>query len=89
MISDTKKVHLMLSGHDHDNQHLSFTNKPELVICGTGSVTREILVRSKPKCLKYYDEKLSCCLITPVSDELFVQFYDTNKKCNYTFVIQK
>ena len=32
MIGDTKKVHLMLTGHDHDNQHLSFTNKPESIM---------------------------------------------------------
>jgi len=89
MISDTNKVDLMLAGHDHDNQHLSILNKPELIISGTGSTKRNMFIRPKSRFLKYFDEQLGCCMITFKDNQLIVQFYSTDQKLNYTLTIVK
>jgi tartrate-resistant acid phosphatase type 5 len=84
-------IDLILSGHDHDQQHISINGYPELVVSGVGSKVRthpEILRNLKPG-LKFYSEKLGCCLIEINRERLKVNFYDIHGTRLYYFYIQK
>ena len=40
-INDKTDVDVILSGHDHDQQHICIPKKPHLFISGTGGKTRK------------------------------------------------
>lgn len=96
-IADTNKVDIILSGHDHDQQHLYIPNKPHLFISGTGGKTRfldkYIRFLKSNEYLKYYSEKPGCLQIIPSKNNLEVNIWGTDKKENhekaYTFSIEK
>lgn len=88
---ENHKVDLILSGHDHDQQHIAINGYPDLVVSGVGSKVRthpEIL-RNLKTGLKFYSEKLGCCLIDINNDRLKVNFYDVNGTRVYYFYVQK
>jgi tartrate-resistant acid phosphatase type 5 len=85
------EVNLILSGHDHDQQHIAINGYPDLVVSGVGSKIRthpEILRNLKPG-LKFYSERLGCCLIEINKERLKVNFYDVNGTRVYYFYVQK
>lgn len=96
-ISDTHKVDVILSGHDHDQQHIYIPNKPHLFISGTGGKIRhcdsEERFTKHPEYLKFFTEKLGCLQIIPHKNHLDVSIYTTNNKKNhkkaYSFKINK
>ena len=93
-ISDSGKVDIILSGHDHDQQHLYIPNKQHLFISGTGGKTRKCEERENhTKYLKFFTEKLGCLQIIPTEKTLEINIYTTNSNENhkneYSFTIHK
>ena len=90
-IVETHKVDIILSGRDHDQQHIHIPNLPNLVISGTGSKVRSApkIFRTNNPYLKFYSENLGCCIIEVSSTKLDIHFYNTSKKKEYSFKIQK
>ena len=96
-IADTNKVDIILSGHDHDQQHLYIPNKPHLFISGTGGKTsfldEHIRFLKSNEYLKYYTEKPGCLQIIPDKDSLNVNIWITNSEQEhekaYSFCIEK
>ena len=92
-----RKVDIILSGHDHDKQHIYIPNKPHLLISGTGGKIRhnpsEIRNLSLGPYLKFYSETPGCILIDFKSDKLKIQIYKTdnhlNHKLEYEYTLHK
>ena len=81
----TKKIDLYISGHDHDNQHISIPDKPHMLISGTGAKTRYIPKTYRDLKSYYYDNYLLHYSENPgfinlnfSIDELEVEIYSLN-----------
>ena len=86
-ICDTEKVDIILSGHDHDQQHLYIPNKQHLFISGTGGKTRHldkyIRYLKSNSYLQYYTEKTGCLQVVPEDDSLIVNIWVTDDENNH------
>ena len=81
-IVSLNKVDLILSGHDHDIQHINNKNYPHCFVSGTGGKTRympgvirKYLLNNE---LQYYSEKLGCLNIEVYKTHLNVNIYTTD-----------
>ena len=89
-ISNIGKVDLILSGHDHDKQHIYIPGKPNMIVCGVGSETRETIQFYNNKELKYYSPTLGCAMIDFSNKKnMKISFYNSDKEVEYSFLINK
>ena len=96
-ISNTGNVDMILSGHDHDQQHFYIPNKPHLFISGTGGDVRPldkyIRKMKSNRYLQYYTEQPGCLQIIPRIDMITINIWVTDSKENhkiaYTVTIEK
>ena len=88
-LNETKKIDLIISGHENNQQHIYIPNKPNMIISGVGSI------KDKSPIIKIYDElkfssnELGCCLVDFSKTRLNINFYNTNKKKIHNFSIIK
>lgn len=78
-IINTGKIHVIFSGHDHDQQHIHIPNLPHLFISGVGSHSRHnpsFIRKYNIPNLYFFSENLGCCLVK-VSPKI-LQFYFIN-----------
>ena len=94
---DTKKVDLIISGHENSQQHIYIPNKPNMIISGVGSGNGNGTSNGndlKP-IIKIYDElkfiskELGCCMIEFTKNRLNISFYNIKKKKLHNFSIIK
>ena len=88
-INRTNKVDLIISGHDHEQQHIYIPNKPNMIISGVGAKTHHnnpIMIYNE---LKYRSSKLGCCMIDFTKNFLKISFYNTTKEKEYTCIVSK
>lgn len=86
----TKEVHLILAGHDHDQQHIRIPNMPDLCISGAGSVTRHqpaFIRKYNHPHLLYYSEIPGCCMVGVNQNYLDVSFFNMYDKPEYNMKI--
>lgn len=81
ILIDTGKIHIILSGHDHDQQLFTVPNTPTLVVSGAGCEIRPVplLYRNDPF-LKYFSESLGVCQLEFTKKELSIVFYSVGSK---------
>ena len=87
-IIKTSKVHVIFSGHDHDQQHIHIPNLPHLFISGVGSHSRnnpEFIRKYNMPHLKFYSEKLGCCLVKVGSNILQLYIINFQGEIEYTY----
>lgn len=88
-INRTNKVDLIISGHDHEQQHIYIPNKPNMIISGVGGKLHTgppIMLYNE---LKYRSTNLGCCVIDFTKNFLKISFYNTEKKKEYTCIVSK
>ena len=88
---ETRKVHFMLAGHDHDQQLFNIPNLPTLVVSGTGSEAYHVpkVFRLNPQ-LEFYSEKLGVCSIDFTSKtSVQLTFYDAENDSSFKKIITK
>ena len=87
-----RKVDIILSGHDHDKQHIYIPNKPHLLISGAGGKLRhnppEIRNMSLGSYLNFYSESLGCILIDFKDDHLNIEIYKTDNNLRHSLEYQ-
>ena len=88
-ISQTNKVDLIISGHDHNQQHIFIPNKPNMIISGVGGKTRDMPHLKLQNELKFSSSNLGCCMIEFNKKYLTVNFYNINKIKEYSVNIHK
>ena len=88
-ISNIGKVDLILSGHDHDKQHIYIPGKPNMIVCGVGSETRNTIQFYNNEELKYYSPTLGCAMIDFCKANMKISFYNCERKKEYSFLINK
>lgn len=85
-IIQTKQVHLILAGHDHDQQHIKIPYLPDLCVSGAGSTTRhqpDFIRKYNQPNLLYYSENPGCCLIGVNYNHLDLSFFNMYDKPEY------
>ena len=75
-INRTNKVDLIISGHDHEQQHIYIPNKPNMIISGVGGRTHHENPITISNELKYRSTKLGCCVIDFTKKFLQITFYN-------------
>lgn len=91
-ITKTNKIDLICTGHDHDQQLIHIPNLPHLIISGTGSKSRGVfpLFRMIQPNLKFYSEKLGCCVINFInSKNINIEFFNSSNKIEFQYKIKK
>tara|TARA_Y100000590_G_scaffold98485_3_gene112076 strand:+ start:15795 stop:16604 length:810 start_codon:yes stop_codon:yes gene_type:complete len=86
----TNKVDIILSGHDHDQQHLYIPDLPHLIVSGTGSDTRKVasIFRSTFDLL-FYSEELGCGVLIFDKDKINIKFFNVDGEELYSYTINK
>lgn len=80
-IIKTKKVNLILAGHDHDQQHIKIPELPDLCVSGAGSTTRhqpEFIRKYNQPNLLFFTENPGCCLIGVNQNYLDLSFFNSD-----------
>jgi len=88
-INNIGKVDLILSGHDHDKQHILIPDKPNMIVCGVGAETRDTINFFNNKELKYFSPTLGCAMIDFYKTKMKISFYNTDKEKEYSFLVNK
>ena len=88
-INNIKKVDLILSGHEHNKQHIYIPDKPNMLICGVGSIIEEDIKFYNNKELKYFSNTLGCGKIDFFKNSMKIYLYNTQGKNEYSFIINK
>lgn len=87
-ISNLKKVDLLLAGHDHSKQHIFIPDKPNMIVCGVGSMV-EPNIKVYNDDLKYVSNSLGCAMIEFSKKQLKIGFFNTKMEQEYKFIINK
>ena len=88
-LNNTKKVDLIISGHENNQQHIYIPNKPNIIISGVGSQNKQYPIIKLFKQLKFKSEELGCVIIEPFKNKLDISFYNINKAKINNFSIHK
>lgn len=88
-LNNTKKVDLIISAHENNQQHIYIPNKPNMIISGVGSQNKHYPVIKLFKQLKFKSEELGCVIIEPYKNKLDISFYNINKSKLNNFSIHK
>ena len=88
-INATKKIDLIISGHENTQQHIYIANKPNMIISGVGRVSNNLPILNIYKELKYSSNNLGCCMIDFSRNCLKISFFNIKKKREYNFSIYK
>ena len=89
MVDETNgKIDLLISGHDHNQQHIFIPNNPNMIVSGVGGQTRPMKSETGEGLL-YSSSNLGCCLIEVYKGKLVINFFNTNKEKEYSFIINK
>jgi tartrate-resistant acid phosphatase type 5 len=88
-LNETKKIDLIISGHENNQQHIYIPNKPNMIISGVGSTTDKSPIIKIYDELKFSSNELGCCLVDFSKTQLNIMFYNTNKKKIHNFSIIK
>ena len=88
-LNETKKIDLIISGHENNQQHIYIPNKPNMIISGVGSSGDKSPVIKIYDELKFSSNELGCCIVEFSKNRLNITFYNTNKKKIHNFSIIK
>ena len=88
-ITDTKKVDLIISGHENNQQHIYIPNKPHMIISGVGSETKNQPILKIYNELKFGSNELGCFTIDFIKNRLCINFYNIKKEKIHNFSIHK
>jgi len=86
---NTKKVDLIISGHEFNQQHIYIPNKPNMIISGVGSMVGKYPIIKIYDELKFSSNELGCCLIEVTKNKLNIGFYNINNKKIHNFSVNK
>jgi tartrate-resistant acid phosphatase type 5 len=88
-LNETKKIDLIISGHENNQQHIYIPNKPNMIISGVGSSSDKSPIIKIYDELKFSSNELGCCMVEFSKTRLNITFYNTNKKKIHNFSIIK
>ena len=88
-LNETKKIDLIISGHENNQQHIYIPNKPNMIISGVGSQYNNYPILKIYKQLKFSNNELGCIIIDVLKNTLKISFYNINKKNIYNYSIHK
>jgi tartrate-resistant acid phosphatase type 5 len=88
-INNIGKVDLILSGHEHNKQHIYIPDKPNMVICGVGSLIDEDIKFYNNEELKFSSKTLGCGKIDFVKNSMNIFLYNINGEKEHSFIINK
>ena len=88
-INNTKKVSLIISGHEYNQQHIFIPKKPNMIISGVGSETNKNPIVKIYKELKFSSNELGCFTIDFFKSRLDINYYNIKKKKIYNFSLHK
>ena len=88
-INDIRKVDLILSGHEHNKQHIYIPDKPNMIICGVGSLIDEDIKFYNNEVLKYCSNTLGCGKIDFFKNSMNIYLYNIKGEKEYSFIINK
>jgi tartrate-resistant acid phosphatase type 5 len=88
-MNNTGKIDLFISGYDYTQQHIYIPKKPNIIISGVGSCSKNLPIIKIYKEIKYISNKLGCCMIDFTKTKLVVSFYNIYKKREYNFSVHK
>jgi hypothetical protein len=86
---ETKKVDLIISGHEYNQQHIYIPNKPNMIISGVGSIGDKTPIIKIYDELKFSSNELGCCMIEFTKKKLNISFYNIKKQKIHNFSIIK
>lgn len=86
---ETKKVDLIISGHEYNQQHIYIPNKPNMIISGVGSIGDKTPIIKLYDELKFSSNELGCCMIEFTKKKLNISFYNIKKQKIHNFSIIK
>jgi tartrate-resistant acid phosphatase type 5 len=88
-INNIGKVDLILSGHEHNKQHIYIPDKPNMVICGVGSLEEENIKFYNNQELKFSSNTLGCGKIDFYKNTMNIYLYNVSGEKEYSFIINK
>ena len=88
-MNNTKKVDLIISSHENNQQHIYIPNKPNMIISGVGSIKDDFPIIKIYDELKFTSNELGCVMIHVTKNRLNVGFYNSDKKNIHSFNINK
>ena len=88
-INNIGKVDLILSGHEHNKQHIHIPDKPNMVICGVGSLIEENIKFYNNEELKFCSNTLGCGKIDFFKNAMNIYLYNVNGEKEYSFIVNK
>ena len=88
-ITNTKKVDLIISGYENNQQHIFIPNKPHMIISGVGSKTGKTPILKIYNELKFGSNELGCFTIDFIKNKLCINFYNIKKEKIHNFSIHK
>jgi len=86
----SNKVDILLNGHDHDKQHMIYSNI-NLIITGTGCQIRQINKENRLMYpyLQFFEESLGYCLLQINKNKIIFYFLDESNNLEYAYEIEK
>jgi len=88
-LNNTKKVDLIISAHENNQQHIYIPNKPNMIISGVGSMTDNMPILKIYDELKFTSNELGCVMIDVNSKKLTITFYNVDKERLHSFNVIK
>ena len=88
-LNETKKIDLIISGHEHNQQHIYIPHKPNMIITGVGSSVNKSPIIKLYDELKFSSNELGCCMVEFSKNRLNITFYNINKQKIHNFSIIK
>ena len=88
-LNNTRKIDLIISGYETNQQHIYIPNKPNMIISGVGCVNDKEPILELFSELKFTSNKLGCLIIDFSKNKLNISFYDINKVKIHNFSILK